>query len=193
MKLHTTPRPRAGFTLLEVLLAMSVLLLGVSMLLGLLTFGAALSRAALLRGKASATVEAVIQDLEENLFTLTENGTAGAPSPILERPVPGAPGVFYSVEAQPILASPVDDVGGELLHREYLVTVDVRWEAGGVQRKRAWRTVLLREVPFGERMRRRFLETEAPARAAASNDLQGAARPSAPTDGAARRLTEQAP
>ena len=44
---------QSGFTLLEVLLAMGVLLLGVSMLLGLLTFGAALARSAALRGKAS--------------------------------------------------------------------------------------------------------------------------------------------
>ena len=60
---------------------MAVMLLGVSMLLGLLTFGAALARAAALRGKASTTVEAVVQDLEENLFTLLEDGTAGAPRP----------------------------------------------------------------------------------------------------------------
>lgn len=159
---HGSPTGRGGFTLLEVLLAMGVMLLGVSMLLGLLTFGAALSRAAALRGKASTTVEAVIQDLEENLFTLQADGMAGAPRPIEDRPVPGAPGVVYSARAEPITASEAVVVGNEVLHREYLVDIDVRWTTGGVQRTSTWRTVLLREVPFGERMRRRFLADDPP-------------------------------
>jgi len=153
---------RGGFTLLEVLLAMGVLLLGVSMLLGLLTFGAALSRAAALRGKASTTVEAVVQDLEENLFTLLEDGTTGGPRPIQDRPVPGATGVVYSARAEPITTSEAVVVGNDVLHREYVVDIDVRWTTGGVQRTTTWRTVLLREVPFGERMRRRFLASDTP-------------------------------
>ena len=157
---HGPAARTGGFTLLEVLLAMAVMLLGVSMLLGLLTFGAALSRAAALRGKASTTVEAVVQDLEENLFTLLEDGTAGAPRPIVDRPVPGAKGVVYTARAEPITASEAVAVGSEVLHREYLVDIDVRWTTGGVQRTTTWRTVLLREVPFGERMRRRFLADE---------------------------------
>lgn len=154
-------RPSAGFTLIEVLLAMAVLLLGVSMLLGLLTFGASLARAAALRGKASTTVEAVMQDLEENLFELLPDGTAGAPRPIEGRPLPGVAGVAYSATATPILSSETAQVGGRLLHREYLVEVELRWSTGGVDRSRSWRTVLLREVPFGERMRRLFLEPPA--------------------------------
>jgi hypothetical protein len=168
---------RGGFTLLEVLLAMGVMLLGVSMLLGLLTFGAALSRAAALRGKASTTVEAVVQDLEENLFTLLEDGTAGAPRPIQDRPVPGAPGVVYSARAEPITASEAVVVGNEVLHREYVVDIDVRWTTGGVQRTTTWRTVLLREVPFGERMRRRFLGAETPPPQAATTPPKQATPP----------------
>jgi len=152
---------QSGFTLLEVLLAMGVLLLGVSMLLGLLTFGAALARSAALRGKASVSVEAVVQDLEERLFTLLPDGTAGAPRPIADRPVPGTRGVVYSATAEPLPGSPLTDVGGVSVAREYLVDIEVRWTTGGVQRTKAWRTVLLREVPFGERMRRRFLGDEA--------------------------------
>lgn len=160
MRLARTACRRAGFTLLEVLLAMGILLLGMTMLLGLLTFGAALSRQALLRGKASATVEAVVQDLEENLFPLLEDGTAGPPVAIQDRPVPGAPGLVYSARAEPITTSQAVEVAGQVLHREYAVDVEVRWQTGGVQRAKTWRTVLLREVPFGERMRRRFLEGE---------------------------------
>lgn len=158
MMRRTVDARRGGFTIVEVLLAMGVLLLGVSMLLGLLTFGAALSRAALLRGKASSTVEAVVQDLEENLFTLLADGTAGAPLPVTDRPVPGAPRVVYSATATPITTSEAVEVAGEILYREYVVDIEVRWTTGGVKRAKTWRTVLLREVPFGERMRRRFLE-----------------------------------
>jgi prepilin-type N-terminal cleavage/methylation domain-containing protein len=171
---------KGGFTLLEVLLAMSLLLLGVSMLLGLLTFGAALSRSALLRSKAAATVEAVVQDLEENLFELREDGTAGAPKPIEDRAVPGTSNVVYSAKATPVTSSAVTEVGGELLHGEYVVDVEVRWNTGGVKRAETWRTVLLREVPFGERMRRRFLgETPSKPAGTAAGGTSAAGTPAA--------------
>jgi hypothetical protein len=42
----------------------------------------------------------------------------------------------------------------------------MRWQSGGVERERGFTTILLREVPFSERLRRRIIEGEAPAPAA---------------------------
>ena len=148
---------RGGFTLMEVMLAMVVLMIGMSVLLSLLTFGAAVTRTAALRTTSSTAIEAVVHDLEECLFPLQPDGSAGDPVPIEGRPVPGAPGTIYSATATPNPDGPHD---GEV-PLEYRVEVEVRWKASGVQRARRYETILLREIPFGERLRRRFVERAA--------------------------------
>jgi prepilin-type N-terminal cleavage/methylation domain-containing protein len=139
---------RSGFTILEVVLAMGILAIGSTVVLSLLTFGAALSQSAVLSTSSAAAIEAVISDLEETLFPLGPDGTLGEPVPIEDRPVPGVPGVLYSATAT---ANPDHPI-------EYRVDVDVRWRSGGARRERRFQTILLRELSFGERMRRQFVE-----------------------------------
>lgn len=158
-RLQNTPggRTASGFTLLEVMLAMGILTLGATAILGLLTFGAAVTRAAELRSASAAASEAVLADLVENLFPLEEDGSAGEPVAIQDRPVPGAHGIVYTAEATAILDGPETSTGAPL---EYRVDVTLAWQAGGVRRGRSFTTLLLREIPFGERMRRLFVERE---------------------------------
>ena len=147
---------RGGFTLIEVVLAMFVLLIGMTTILGLLSFGAALSRTASLRAGAANAIEAVTADLEETLFPLVVGPDgleeAGEPRAIEKRPVPGHPGLVYSASAT---VNPDDPL-------EYRVDVEITWSAGGAQRSREFTTLLLREVPFGERLRARFVEGVVP-------------------------------
>lgn len=147
---------RAGFTLIEVMLAAGLLVVGMSMILGVFNFGSAMSRTAELRSLASGTVEAVMHDLGETLFPLLEDGNVGAPLPIADRPVPGRPGVVYSVTAKGHLPSvDPDETGlGAGLPREYIVEIQVRWQTSGVKKSETWSTIMLREVPFGARMRK---------------------------------------
>ena len=147
----------SGFTLLEVMLAMGILTMGATAILGLLTFGAAVTRAAELRSSGAAATDAVLADLEEHLFPMEEDGTAGEPAPIVDRPVPGSPGILYSATSQAILEGARTSTGQPL---EYRVDVTLAWRAGGVQRGRSFTTLLLRQIPFGERMRRLFVEDE---------------------------------
>ena len=137
---------RAGFTILEVLLSMSILLLGMTAILSMLTFGAALSRTASLRTAGAAALDAVQADLEETFFPLEEDGSVGEPSPVVGRPVPGAPGVIYDAKATQNPDRP----------DEYRIDVEIAWKASGVRRTQSFTTLLLREVPFGVRMRRRL-------------------------------------
>ena len=148
-------RPRenggqAGFTLIEVMLAMGLLLLGATVILGLLTFGAALARTAALRTLSAEAVDAVVADLEEGFFPLEEDGRVGDPEPVVDRPVPGYSDLVYSATAVP--------APGQLpgTSREYRVDVEIRWKGGAVERGRRFSILLLAEVPFGERMRRMF-------------------------------------
>ncbi|MBL8861299.1 MAG: prepilin-type N-terminal cleavage/methylation domain-containing protein [Planctomycetes bacterium] len=136
--------PASGFTILEVLVAMAILLFGMTAILGLLTYGTALSRTAELRTAAASAAEAVIADLEESFFP-EEAGEAGEPRQILNRAVAGVPGLVYSARgrANPERAD------------EYRVDVAMTWSAQGVQREKSFTTLLYREIPFGERLRRR--------------------------------------
>lgn len=145
---------RSGFTLLEIVLAMGILLVGVTVILGLLSFGAALSRTAALRTAAAESVEAVAADLEETFFPLTPEGEAGPPEDVVDRPVPGHPELVYRARGKANTSGPMRN--GEPV--EYLVDVELRWKSAGEQKSRSFTLLLLREVPFGERMRRRFLE-----------------------------------
>lgn len=151
--------PRRGFTLVEIVVAMGLLLIGMSSLLALFSFGAGLTRTAQLRTAGAASVEAVVQDLEETLFPLVQvegaiGPVAGEPREIIDRELPGSPGVLYTAVATPNPAE-AGRPGGPL---EYKVEVEMRWRVGGQDRKRSFETLLLREVPFGERMRRLFVE-----------------------------------
>ena len=111
-------KDHGGFTLIEVVLSMGILMMGMGVLLSLLTFGAALTRSAALRTKASTVIEAVIVDLEESLFPLEADGTVGEPPELVEdRPVPGATGVVYSAKTRP---NPDN-------FDEYVVDVEVYW------------------------------------------------------------------
>ena len=153
--------PRAAFTIIEVLAAMAILLVGMSSILGLLAFGAAMSRNAALKSAGAAAVEAVVADLEESLFPLvrdekTGEWVVGEPAPIAERPVPGHGGITYSARALP---DPLDNYtpGGALRWR---VDVEIHWVAAGEQRAKTFSTLLLRQVPFGERLRRELIQRE---------------------------------
>ena len=147
---------RAGFTLIEVVLAMGVLVLGMTSILGMLSFGAALSRTASLRAGASRAIDAIVIDLEETLFPLVvdELGdeVAGEPRDVQERELPGYPGLQYSTHSTPNPENPL----------EYRVDVEIRWTVGGTARSKRFTTLLLREVPFGERLRARIVEGKKP-------------------------------
>jgi len=151
-------RSKRGFTILEVLVAMAILLVGMTAVLGLLSFGAAMARSAALKSAAAISVEAIVADLEESLFPLTqEPGTSrwvvGEPIAIEDRPVPGHAGVSYSARA---IGDPSDKrAGGPLRYR---VEIQVQWTAGGRVRSKTFQTLMLREIPFGERLRRLLVE-----------------------------------
>jgi hypothetical protein len=142
--------------LVEVVLAMFVLLIGMTSILGLLSFGAALARTATLRGGAASAIEAVVADLEETLFPLELDArgdeVAGEPRDVEAHPLPGYPGLTYTTRSTP---NPDDPL-------EYKVEVEIRWATGGTTRSKRFTTLLLREVPFGERLRARLVEGRTP-------------------------------
>lgn len=166
-------RARAGFTILEVLLALGILLFGMAAILGLLTLGAALTKSAEQRTQAASAAEAVIADLQESFFPLVPgpDGTLepGEPLPVKEKLLPGSDGVVYSASA----------VQNPQRADEYRVDVTLSWSSSGVRRERRITTLLVRELPFGERLRRQFIDPNRTSPAVSAPAPNSAAAPAA--------------
>ena len=161
MKLHRPPvTRRSAFTILEVLVAMAILLVGMTSVLGLLSFGAAMTRNAALKSAGSSAIDALTADLEERFFPLSRDARSGDwivgdPVPIVDRPLPNHAGLTYSARGTP---DPDDHTPGGAVR--WKVEVELRWTTGGRSRTRSFTTLLLRQVPFGERLRRELIEGE---------------------------------
>lgn len=159
----------AGFTLVEVLLAVGLFALGASMLLGVFAAGAGLASGADRRADAAARLETIAADLEERLFPLLPDGTVGPPRELVDVPVPGSDRLVYT-------ARPTFEPGAKVhpdLPARVRVDLEVRWRESG--RRVALETQLLftHTVPVGERLRRRFVP------GAALEPAEPAAEPSA--------------
>jgi len=137
------PRPAGGFTLLEMLVAMALLAVGLSSVLALFTFGAGLRRTSEERERAALAAEAIVADLRRALFPLESDGSVGDPPPLVDQPVPNAPGLAYSAVLREDPALP-----GAIL-----AEVEITWRERGRRRGERFETVLVREVPFDRRMR----------------------------------------
>ena len=136
-----TRNPRRGFTLIEMMIAMGLLVVGVTSVLGLLAFGAALQRTAERRGEVSLAAEQVIADLRDT-FTLNEDGTlTDMPAAKFERTIPG----------HPLLKARVEVKKNPKLDGEYFATISIEWIERGAARSEEFRTILQREAPFGAR------------------------------------------
>ena len=140
-------------------MAMFILLIGMTSILGLLSFGAAVARTASLRTESAFAIDAIVADLQETMFPLeiTEGGleVAGEPVDVIDRPVPGRPGLTFSARAVPEPAGDRSDLPA--VPSLYRVDIEVRWTVEGRTRNKRYQTLLIREVPFGERLRRKFV------------------------------------
>ena len=162
-----SPRSRrAGFTIIEVILAMGIMMIGMSVILTLMTFGAGLSRDAELRAESAGVARAVVADLEETLFPLTEDGLVGEPLELVDRPLAGYPELVYSAHATPNPARlgelGLANTAGAVLEAgpiEYRVDVSLSWKSRGESRGRTFSVLLTRQLPFGARLRRLFVDS----------------------------------
>ena len=149
-------RAKSGFTIIEVIAAMLILVFGMTTILGLLSFGASMTRTARLRGESAQAIEAILADLEENLFPLIlvdGDEVIGEPEEFEGRPVPGHARLSYSTKCVP-----GPDPPGPGVPREWRVDVEIAWNVQGARRTRSFTTLMAQEIPFGEKLRRRFVE-----------------------------------
>lgn len=141
---------RAGFTLIEIVLAAGLLAIGLSALIGLFTFGANLVSQARLSAEAAQALEGLVADLPGRLFPLDERGQVGPPRSLASEPVPGHPRLSFEALPSPTPVSASDYPGPPL----WAVEVTVRWKSRGLERGLSQRILLPQTISLAERLRR---------------------------------------
>lgn len=95
------PRGRAGFTLIEVLIAMGVFLVGVTALMGLFHFGGSMETSARAHASLAPAVEPLVASIKDSVWLLDAAGVPSERRELREQPVPGAPGYRYDLVVEP--------------------------------------------------------------------------------------------
>lgn len=88
---------RSGFSLIEVLLAMGLFLVGVTALLGLFQFGGGMENTARAHAELAPHVEPLVQKLLDEAWMLDSGGGTTRLQEFLAQPVPGAPDYKYDL------------------------------------------------------------------------------------------------
>ena len=146
-----TPTDNGGFTLLEVLVALGMLTVGLTTLLGALALGAGTRRGAEMRVRASLLADAVLQRVENELLAdhplpaEWKDGRELAIPATDETAADGFPGMVYRVSFT------ASDERPELV----LVEVRVAWRDAGENEGETFVRILPRSVPMARRVAQR--------------------------------------
>ena len=134
-------RSEAGFTLVEMMLAMAILVFGVTALAGSLLTGIGMRRGSEMRFRATALVDYAIQDIQEEIFARSQDPSKPLADFTRVDP-PGYPGMKYTVEFIRDLERP-----GVVLAK-----IKVSWRDQGELVGETFRRILLRRDPFSRRV-----------------------------------------
>ena len=87
-----------GFTIIEVLLAMALFLVGITAVLGLFHAGGSLEQEARDRTLLAPIVQELVADARRNAWRVDATGTWLGLTEMKQEPVTGAPGYFYDLQ-----------------------------------------------------------------------------------------------
>ncbi len=138
---RATTRSQGGFTLVEMMLAMAILVFAVTALAGSLLTGVSMRRGSEMRFRATALVDYVIQEIEEEVFARSQDPSEPLAGFAHVDP-PGYPGMTYTVEFIEDLERP-----GVVLAK-----IKVSWRDQGEFIGETFRRILLRGAPFSRRV-----------------------------------------
>jgi prepilin-type N-terminal cleavage/methylation domain-containing protein len=139
--------PAGGFTLIEMLAALGILLVGITALIGALSSSVAQRRTTDARLEAQALCEHAILRIQEECVRRRADGESDLDLEIATLPdqqAPGFPGMTWSATA--VLDEARPDI--------WLVRLKVRWLEEGEDVFEEFLRVLPRQLPLGQRVRR---------------------------------------
>jgi hypothetical protein len=136
-----------GFTLVEMLVAIGILMFGVTSLIGLFGVGVSLRRTSELRNQAVLAVDQVLQQLGEEVLPRQTHDANGAPVPL-------DPVAFDAIEGHPGLRARVEFRYDEAFPRLVLASIDVTWTEEGALVGERFERVLTTYEGFSQRVER---------------------------------------
>ncbi len=134
-------RSEAGFTLVELMVAMAILVFAVTAIADSLLTGVGMRRGSEMRFRATALVDYAIQDIQEEVFPRSQDPSEPLAGFTRVDP-PGYPGMNYTVEFIEDLERP-----GVVLAK-----IKVAWRDQGELVGETFQRILLRRVPFSRRV-----------------------------------------
>ena len=142
-------RGQDGFTLLEVMVALSIFTAGMVSIMALFVAGIALHREAASKTKAALVADKVMGEMDESIRKAFQSGSELPPAGIeipLAVDFPGFRGVarVFPLEALP------EQQG---MSREVLVEVEILWKRGGEERKETFYSIFSWEQSYSEKVR----------------------------------------
>lgn len=144
------PRDERGFTLIEIMVALGILVFGVTALIGALGLGVSERRTAEQRQRAAVLADQILQQIQTDLLAAAPRTGAEEDiseleiEPAVDQVADGFPGLRYAVEFTPAASNP----------GLVMVTVDVTWLERSAAVSQTFRRVLPRQVPFSQRVER---------------------------------------
>ena len=144
---RTTPRPSpiAGFTLVEMLAALGILLFGVTTLLGVLSTSVAERRTTDARHELAALCDFAVHRVQHEAIRRVGDSTLPfdlAFVPLVDQPVPGLEGMKWSARA----------IESEARPDLWLVQIEAKWLDAGEEVTAEFLRVLPRRLPLRERV-----------------------------------------
>lgn len=136
-----TARAQAGFTLTEMLVALSILIFGLTALAGSMTVGVSQRRGIEMQLRSVNMIDFIVRDLRESY--LQAHDPDGGPLPNIDRAeMTDFPGMMYRVK---FVADPDHP-------RVVLARVYISWLDQGERVAEEFQRVLIREKPFFQRI-----------------------------------------
>lgn len=133
--------PECGFTLTEMLVALAILIFGLTALAGSMTVGVSERRGSEMRFRAIHMVDRVFHDLRERLF-LEKHADTGPLQATAATDVPGYAGMQYTAKFQ----EDPDDT------QVVLARVEITWKEQGERIAVVFERIMIREIPFSRRI-----------------------------------------
>ena len=134
-------KAQAGFTLTEMLVALSILIFGLTALAGSMTVGVSQRRGTDMQLRSVNMVDFIVRDLREDY--LLANDADSGPLPDIERAeLPSFPGMKYQVK---FVSDPVNPL-------VVLARIYISWEEQGERVAEEFQRILIREKPFSHRI-----------------------------------------
>ena len=130
-----------GFTLTEMLVALAILIFGLTALAGSMTVGVSERRGSEMRFRAIHMVDRVFHDLREKYF-LEKDPDTGPLQATPRTEVPGYPGMQYTAKFK---EDPDDP-------QVVLARVEITWKEQGERIAEVFERIMIREKPFSRRI-----------------------------------------